>query len=140
MLALPVQDGAQLIRVRHIVRMVRLRALLLELLVAPLRPLAALISTRAAHLLGLALHLLARHAVSQLLLVVFENFLAHVSLLRRFAHHTLENLLAAEGANEQLEGHVRVLLDLELTAGQLLKEVINGAGLVVRNLGVFRGR
>jgi hypothetical protein len=136
-LALPVQDGAQLVRVRNVVRMVSLSPLLLELLVAALRPLAALISTCTAHVLSLALHLLAGHAISQLLLVVFKDFLAHMPLLRRFAHHAFQDLLAAERANEQLEGHIRVLLDLELTARQFLKEVINGTSLVVRHFRVF---
>jgi hypothetical protein len=78
---------------------------------------------------GLHLDLFAGHAVCQLLLVVFEDFLALAPLVAIARHHRVENHLSPPATDEQLERSILVLFQFEVASRELLKEVIDSASL-----------
>lgn len=79
--------------------------------------------------MGLHLDLFAGHAVCQLLLVVFEDFLALAPLVAIARHHRVENHLPPPATDEQLERSILVLFQFEVASRELLKEVIDSASL-----------
>lgn len=141
MLAFSIQDRAELVRVRHLIRMVSLRTLCHEIVFALLVALGSLggtsASSSAGHLFCMSFKTLASHTVRQLLFVVLQNLFPHHALLSSVTHHGLKDLFSAERAYEELKRHIGILLYLELSGGKLLEEVIDGPCLIVCILLVF---
>ena len=137
MFALAVQDGVQHVRVRNLATVIGLHALLHEVVRALLTAALAALLGGQVTVSAKVLDLLSRHAVGQLLFVVFQDFLAHAPLIRVLTHHALQDLLAAERTDEQLKGHVLVLLNPKSATRQLLEEIVNGSRAVVSGLRVL---